>query len=417
MKNKILYYIKLCLFATSFFLLCASLPLLAQSKKKSNNIFEQDVVKKPKSETTVLHWEPVPFVRNYILEIKDSKGKTLVKKQLTSTSYKFHTEKQDIYFYRLSFINRIGKMELQSRWKKFEVVKVRIPDIYSLTPNELFPRTPYEIEMSGKNFNSRNKLVALQVFKEKKKEKKGIVITEYLGEPIPLNHKVEAEDKIKINIPPKLLSTGNYKMSIVFRNKPLYISNRPLLSVEPKKFISRLYIMPSFYFINQSKTAVAQNFLLNMGFGLDVRWGTRLFKNKMEVGFAGGFYFFTPSQDGKRYIKVSSMLPLGGYIGYNGEIRAKKGVSVHFMPYIDMGLDLYIFNFLEKYKKIIEKNLLSVPKMNMGIMFMVEKEKLLFSMGTAVSFGLSAKKFVFSGVIVNMGMGVRLEFIPKKKGE
>lgn len=417
MKNKILHYNKFCLLVVAFFLLCVSLPLSAQSKKKeTKNIFEQDVVKKPKSETTVLRWDPVPFVKNYILEIKDRRGRILVKKQLTSTRYKFFTEREGIYYYRLSFINRIGKMELQSSWKKFEVIKVRIPDVYSLTPNELFPRTPYEIEMSGKNFNSRNKLVALQVFKEKEKGERGIVITEHLGEPIPLNHKVEAEDKIKINIPPKLLSTGNYKMSILFRNKPLYISSHPLFSVEPKKFISRLYLMPSYYYINPTKTLSSQNTLLSMGFGMDIRWGTRLFKNKMEVGFAGGFYIFLPSQHGTNYIKLASMFPFAGYIGYNAEIKAKRA-TVHFMPYVDIGFDLYVFNFLDKYKTIFSKNLLGVPKMNLGLMFMVEKKKLLFSMGSAVSFGLAGKKFVFSGVIVNVGLGVRLEFTPKKKGE
>lgn len=434
MRNKILHHKKNFSLVCIFLFSVCIFPLSAQSKKKTiprkknisaqkadkeknKSIFEQETVKKPKSESTVLRWSPVAFVKYYILEIKNRRGKILVKKQLTTTSYKFFTSKEGIYYYRLSFINRMERMELQSSWKKFEVIKVRIPEVYSLDPNELFPRTPYEIEMLGKNFNSRNKLVALQVFKEKKKEKGGVVVTERLGNPIPLKHKVESEEKIKINIPPKLFSTGNYKMSMLFRNKPLYISPYPIFSVEPQKFISRLYVMPSYYYINQSKTAAAQNFLLNMGFGMDIRWGTRLFKNKMEVGFAGGFYFFTPSEDGKSYIKVSGMLPFGGYIGYNGEIRAKGGVSVHFMPYVDMGFDLYMFNFLDKYKESIEKNVIGVPKMNIGVMFMVEKKKLLFSMGVATSFGIAAKKFIFSGVIANVGLGIRLEFIPKKKGE
>lgn len=413
MKNKIIQHSNFFLITAFLLAFCILAPLSAKSKKKAkDNIFEQAVVATSEVKPTVLRWNSVPFVKYYMLEIKNERGRVLVKKRLTTTKYNFYTKNSGVYYYRLSLINRMGKMELQSAWKKVEVVTVRIPKVHSLSPSTLLLRNPYQLEMLGENFDSRNKLVALQVFKEKEKG----VIKEHLGLPIPLKHSVESPEKITIEIPEKQFSTGNYKVSILFRDKPLYVSPHPLFSVEPKKFISRLYFMPSYYYINPSKSMGLQYVSLSMGYGMDIRWGTRLFKNKLEVGFAGGFYFFAPSKSGKRYIKLAGMVPFGGYIGYNGEVATKKA-TVHFMPYIDMGYDLYFFNYLEKYKEVITKNTIGVPKMNTGLMFMVEKKKLLFSMGIAASFVITTKKFMFSGIIVNLGLGFRIEFTPKKKGE
>lgn len=406
----------LLLFSLSFSIVAA--PKKKDSKKKEENIFEKGIVQKPQKDSMVLRWTAVPFVKHYVLQIVDSRGKTIVKKITKKNSYTVKFSKEGKYRYRLSLINRMGRTELVTPWKSFEYVRIYIPEIHSLDPYEMYPRKPYKISVLGKNFNQRNKLVALQVYKEKEKVREGnirrVVIKERLGEPIPLQYKVESAENLKIDLPATLLGVGNYKLAFLFRNRPLYLSKKPLFSIEPRKFISYLYLMPSVFYLYPNPKFSQQSKLLNMGYGMDIRWGTRLAKEQLELGFAGGFYVFTPSANGSKYITISTMLPLAFYFGYNIKIPARK-VKVNLLfPYVDVGYDLYLFGIRKGYANVFKRTIAGIVKMNFGFLFMVEKNKLLFSMNTAAQIGFD-KKFNFSGFVFSMGMGIRLEHIPKKK--
>lgn len=144
MKNKIIQHSNFFLITAFLLAFCILAPLSAKSKKKAkDNIFEQAVVATSEVKPTVLRWNSVPFVKYYMLEIKNERGRVLVKKRLTTTKYNFYTKNSGVYYYRLSLINRMGKMELQSAWKKVEVVTVRIPKVHSLSPSTLLLRNPY----------------------------------------------------------------------------------------------------------------------------------------------------------------------------------------------------------------------------------------------------------------------------------
>lgn len=419
MKSKHLSYIFFIiaevLFCTAVFLL--PLPLQAQKKKLKASVFQDAIVKEANAEKITIRWQKSPFVWYYVLEIKDSRGRILLARKTKETVYVFDREIPGVYFYRLSLFNRLGVREVQSNWKKFEIVKIYIPEVDSLDPTQLYPRTAYELTLKGKNFTEANTVAAIQVFKDKKKIKeKGepvrIVVEERLGNPIPLRSKVKSSDNMKLIIPPNQLGLGNYRLSFFFHERPLYLSDKPLFSVEPKKFISRFYFMPSFFYV-QKNTPPKQ--LFNLGFGIDIRWGTRFFNNQMEVGIAGGFYFLTSN---KRYIQVASLLPLGIYIGYNGKIPLKnKKIQFSIMPYLDIGYDLYVMKYKSDFQSVFKKNYSGVAKTNLGLMFLVEKNNLLFSLGTAAAFGLSKKEVFFTGIFINIGVGVRMSVVLRKKKE
>lgn len=386
--------------------------------KQEKSIFDDEFVQKPQKENMVLRWSAVPFIKHYILEVTDNRGRTIIRKTTKENSYRVNFSEEGKYRYRLSLVNRMGRTELVTPWQTFEYVKVYIPNISSLEPYEMYPRTPYEIDVLGKNFNQRNQLVALQIFKEKEKIREGgqtkVIITERIGKPIALKHKVKANDSLKIDLPSHLLGTGNYKLAFLFRNRPLYVSKKALFSIEPKKFISYLYLMPSIFYVYPNPKVSVQNFALGLGYGMDIRWGTRVLKEKLELGVASGIYLLNPTPNGKKYISVAAMFPMAFYFGYNLAVPAKN-VKINFLlPYVDIGYDLYFYSFQKQYAKVLQKNVMGIAKMNLGVLFILEKNKLFFSAGTAAQIGF-AKKFTFSGFLFNIGMGLRLEYIPKKK--
>ena len=95
---------------------------------------------------SVIRWKDVPYSDGYIVEIRDSAGKTVVKKTTDKNHYKIDDLFEGEYEFRLTVINRLGEPEVSSDWKRFRVVKTAKPEKLLSEPEltDQFPRHPQD---------------------------------------------------------------------------------------------------------------------------------------------------------------------------------------------------------------------------------------------------------------------------------
>jgi len=118
------------------------------------------------SENVTLRWEAVPSALGYIIEIRDSEGKVVESKRISTNYYEISKYSPGSYQHRVGVLNKFGKLETFTEWSSFQILRSVTPIVYSdkIYSAGLDEET-IKIQIRGKNF-----LPDMKIYLMKKKE-------------------------------------------------------------------------------------------------------------------------------------------------------------------------------------------------------------------------------------------------------
>lgn len=375
-----------------------------------------------KKDKTILSWEKIPLASAYLIEIKDNKNNIFVKEKIKRNFYDVKSLETGTYFYRLTLFNRLGLAEGTSDWVRFAFQKIAIPQLTSISPNEIPEKKAITIEAEGRLFDSKNslymtKLVELEedsttkakkTLAKKKKQK----AKEPKEKKINLKNEVLSPTAMKILIP-KGVGTGKYNFTFVHKTGEEFPYNIPL-TVTQKEKNKRQWLrfrQHLGFFVPLQKPSRG---LFSFGFGAEFMAGFRPLQalksgQGLEFGLGAGIFFLnqitSKKKEAEKVLDFGLLVPAFAYIGYGIDIQKKLEI----FPYADMGLDFYLFKLAKIYENLYQKKMVYLlsPKMRTGVLFIVPpKNKVFFSGGLAFSLSFSEKfKFEGLGMYVHFGVG------------
>lgn len=165
------------------------------------------------SEEPVLRWQSVKYSGGYIIEIRNPFNEPLVKKRISTNYYRFNL-KPGKYKFRVSILNKFGKVDSKSGWHYFEVKKTDVPELDSLSDDYIFTGREKTITITGNNFTPD-----IKVFLVKSGSEIEIEDFELYRKQIVM----------KLHFPTE--KAGKYKIKLVNPGDQIYISPDAMISV------------------------------------------------------------------------------------------------------------------------------------------------------------------------------------------
>lgn len=147
----------------------------------------------------MLEWDEISTAKKYILEIKDSNGVLLKRKEVDSNSATIRLEPGH-YEKRLLVVNQFGETESEGAWSPLHVILVLTPEIENKP--QLIKNAPQKQQLivKGKNFE---KGISAEFYSNDKENKIKIQ-----------NLEVEDSETIKLSIKMKEDQTGSYTLRL-----------------------------------------------------------------------------------------------------------------------------------------------------------------------------------------------------------
>lgn len=105
-----------------------------------------------------LTWEPVPEARGYYIEIRDSKGRFIVRENISRNHYDLSGLEHGRYTFRIATVNIENERGESTEWLTFTIEKMIVPELNKVSPFEiLISETVQELTIEGRNFNSSSR--------------------------------------------------------------------------------------------------------------------------------------------------------------------------------------------------------------------------------------------------------------------
>ncbi len=119
---------------------------------QTNTIFSEE------KKRVLLRWNKVPTASMYIIELRDSTGKVILKEQTTETSMTVEIEPGN-YERRISVYNKLGETEVATDWSEFRILLSQAPILETKEPFQIQPdQGTAKIPLQGKNFDPNMKV-------------------------------------------------------------------------------------------------------------------------------------------------------------------------------------------------------------------------------------------------------------------
>lgn len=123
--------------------------------------FQSSTIFSEEKKRVLLRWNKVPTASMYIIELRDSSGKVILKQQTTDTSITVEMEPGN-YERRISVYNKLGETEVTTDWSEFRILVSRAPVLETKEPFQIQPNQENaKISLKGKNFDPNMKVSIL----------------------------------------------------------------------------------------------------------------------------------------------------------------------------------------------------------------------------------------------------------------
>lgn len=191
------------------------------------------------AEDPVLRWKPVKYSGGYIVEIKNSSNKVVIKKQTNKNYFKVDL-KPGKYKFKLTTLNKFGKPEASTKWIVFYVKKVAFPTIESISTDKIYIDTDNTVKIIGQNLTSKTKLYLVK--NGKKTEIK--------------NFQVDG-NKIIFKLNPSEEMIGAYKILLVNPGEKQFESDNSVIAIVQKNIPYIDKVVPGRIYIEEGKTTIS----------------------------------------------------------------------------------------------------------------------------------------------------------------
>ncbi|HRG47394.1 MAG TPA: hypothetical protein PLX69_15550 [Leptospiraceae bacterium] len=150
-------------------------------EKEENSEWIPLIVKEKSGVKVKVEWQEIEVAKKYILEIRDSNGNIIKRKEVESNSTNIRLEPGS-YEKRLLVINQFGEVESEGSWSPLNVILVLTPEIENTPQTIKSSPKKQRLTIHGKNFD------------------KGMTASLYLGNKEVAIQKLEIENREKIQI-------------------------------------------------------------------------------------------------------------------------------------------------------------------------------------------------------------------------
>ena len=257
-----------------------------------------------------LTWEPVSEARGYYIEIRDSKGKFIVRENISRNYYDVSKLEPGRYSFRIATVNIAKEKGESTGWITFVIEKRVPPGLKKVSPSEIMiSDTVNEIRIKGENFNSGTRFFL-------RRGKDEIQIR---------NVRILSENEALISFKSEQAMKGFYDLTVVNKGGAKDVLANAVNIVETEKRKTRFFAAAG-YDMNTPRGDWAGYFspsYMGGSISMQMSAGKYGYKNiLLETGISGAFYSNTSST------RKSSLIILSSGVGGGYYYPAKENLNI-----------------------------------------------------------------------------------------